>query len=439
MAETTVNAYATTGSNTAAGSPTPVAVVNDGTGDRQVVAIGASDGSSTLISSTPTQGLNVHPDSTTVFYEDWSNWAIDIVGNWNPVQASLSGSSIPTLGSEALATGATANSYAYITSQATFQPVAPGFLEVNHSIKLSTLVNHAYAFFGNATPNSSPTSTTYAIDGYGFEMSAAETLYAVCWASGTRNQIASLSIPSDGLLHKYQIYMRGDNIYWAIDYAQVASISTGALGPNNNYLPVMILVGNDSTGSSGFTLTSDSVYIGDSTKDSIVLQDALYPQYETRVTPAGQLQVIDTVAGASLAKIATGIQFLAQQAITATTTPVSLVDSFGNAINSTNGALSVAQTTQRILYIESAVLVGTSVVPILPAGAVTRYLTLVNDSNATIYVSLAGNSGLVTGYGIRLNALGGSFTASAPGDELPISPIYAIATAASSNLLIQYA
>jgi hypothetical protein len=58
MAESTANAYATNGSNTAAGSPTAVAVVNDGTGNRQIVVLGAGDGTTALVDGTTTNPLN---------------------------------------------------------------------------------------------------------------------------------------------------------------------------------------------------------------------------------------------------------------------------------------------------------------------------------------------------------------------------------------------
>lgn len=59
MAETAVNAYATTGTNAPANSPTPVAVVSDGTGDRQIVVLGAGDGTTTLVDGTSSHPLAV--------------------------------------------------------------------------------------------------------------------------------------------------------------------------------------------------------------------------------------------------------------------------------------------------------------------------------------------------------------------------------------------
>ena len=59
MAETAANTYATTGVNAAAGAPNQVAVVNDGTGVRQVVVLGAGDGSTTLNDGSLANPVNV--------------------------------------------------------------------------------------------------------------------------------------------------------------------------------------------------------------------------------------------------------------------------------------------------------------------------------------------------------------------------------------------
>lgn len=58
MAQTQDNTYATTGANASAGTPNKVTVVNDGAGDRQVVVLGAGDGTTTLVDGTPANPLN---------------------------------------------------------------------------------------------------------------------------------------------------------------------------------------------------------------------------------------------------------------------------------------------------------------------------------------------------------------------------------------------
>lgn len=60
MAETSVKAYAVTASNVADTAPTNVAVINDGTGNRQVVVLGAGDGTTTLVDGTSAHPLNTN-------------------------------------------------------------------------------------------------------------------------------------------------------------------------------------------------------------------------------------------------------------------------------------------------------------------------------------------------------------------------------------------
>lgn len=72
MAQTQDNTYATTAANAAAGAPNKVTVVNDGAGDRQVVVLGAGDGTTTLVDGTAANPINnltkknASPASTTM-------------------------------------------------------------------------------------------------------------------------------------------------------------------------------------------------------------------------------------------------------------------------------------------------------------------------------------------------------------------------------------
>jgi hypothetical protein len=82
---------------------------------------------------------------------------------------------------------------------------------------------------------------------------------------------------------------------------------------------------------------------------------------------------------------------------------------------------------------ETAVSVGTGNTSVLAANANRKFLSLINDSNNTIYVTLSGtNAALNTG--IRLNANGGAILLDR---YVPTAAVKAIATAASSNLLVE--
>ncbi len=81
----------------------------------------------------------------------------------------------------------------------------------------------------------------------------------------------------------------------------------------------------------------------------------------------------------------------------------------------------------------AAVSVGVATTVVLAANTARRGLVLVNDSAATIYISLNGDA--VIGSGIRLNANGGAYEMTL--DNLSTQAINAIATAAASNLAVQ--
>lgn len=64
MAEVALDTYAVNASNTAAGTPNLVAAVSDGTGNRQIVALGAGDGTATMVDGTPAHPLNANSVQT---------------------------------------------------------------------------------------------------------------------------------------------------------------------------------------------------------------------------------------------------------------------------------------------------------------------------------------------------------------------------------------
>lgn len=82
------------------------------------------------------------------------------------------------------------------------------------------------------------------------------------------------------------------------------------------------------------------------------------------------------------------------------------------------------------------VAVGATSVEVVAAQSQRKYLLLVNDSNATIYVHL-GTADAVINTGIRLNANGGALEIS--GERLYRGKITAISSAASKNLCVFYA
>lgn len=288
---TTINTALPAGSNiigkvgidqTTIGTTNGTTIVNNNTG------------SATSAEVTATKRLRVQIDSTQVFYDAWDSGTVDTTYNWNAAVTGGNGSSTPSTGQEILSSGTTASGYAYLTSKNKLQPVSPGYLQFDHQIQFTyPLPAHTYAYWGAGTVPATPTSSAPLTDAVAFELATNGKMSAVCYASGTRNSIQDLSSstgnstqPTDANIHKYEIYMRGDNIYWLIDNQTVASISTGALGPNTNLLPIMLLSGVDGTGaSSAQQLTSAAVYVGDTSKSFSHISDPTHPQYAAAVKP----------------------------------------------------------------------------------------------------------------------------------------------------------
>ena len=264
-----------------------------------VTLVTTNTGSSIAAEMTATKRLRVQQDGTTIFYEAWDAGTVETVFNWNPAVVGGTGLSTPSAGQLIISSGTTANSFAYLTSKTKFQPVPPGFLEIDQQQQVTfPIPAHAYAYWGVGTVPGSPTAVAPLTDAIGFEVTATGLFNAVTFAGGARTVIAALTPIADSNVHRYFIFIRGDTIYWTVDGTTVASILTGALGPNTNLLPLMILSGTDAVGAaSALQSTNAAVYIGDSTKSRVLIADAVHPQYAMSVKmPSSATAITDMPA-----------------------------------------------------------------------------------------------------------------------------------------------
>lgn len=327
--------------------------------------------------TTETGNLQVQPDSNQVFYDAWDTGTVDTTFNWQAAVLGGNATSTPSIGQEVIVSGNSASSFGVLSGKNNFQPVSPGFLNVDHQIKMTyPPATHTYAFWGVGSVVGVPTASVYAANAIGFEVATTGAMNAVTWASSTKNLIQNLASvtgtgaqPADGNTHRYELTIRGDTIYWLIDNKTVASILTGAQGPDSNLLPILILTGTDSTGTAGpssvFTLNSQAIYMGDSTKAGQIITDKLHPQYAATVKPPAT--AVASVDGA----LVVGLH------------PSSPLPSGSNVIGSVaayqgaspwNIAGSVAafqagtRITSLVSTIPSSVIVGSSIFGQLPAG-----------------------------------------------------------------------
>lgn len=297
--------------------------------DNNVTIIGPSVGPnySQVTVSTPGGEMRVAAEPTKIFYNAFDA-GLDTTNFWTATAGG--GGVAPTnqTGQCNIGTGTTANGFSYINSQPTFQPVPPGWLEYANAINLpSPYVANTYFWIGPGNHATTPTASAPLTDGAGFEVAIGGKMFAVCWSGSTRNQIADLSSsgsnkqPTDGAVHIYYVYYRGDNIFWAIDSRDniVASIPNGALGPVVNTLPVLIMaVAGAVAPASSAVIIDNLTYVADTTNSANQLADATLPWRRAAVDANGNLSVKQssppastTAALTSVASSATTVVLLA--------------------------------------------------------------------------------------------------------------------------------
>lgn len=184
--------------------------------------------------------------------------SIDTVNKWSISNGG--GGVLPAFStaSATLNSGTTANGFSLMSSKTLFPPRQPSMMSFQSAINIEfPVLATGYRFWGFGNAPASPTIAAPMTDGAGFEISTAGQMYAVCWAAGTRNVIADLSIttgngaqPQGSGVHTYYLYFRADQCFWAIDNPDniVAVMATGAPGPNVNTLPIVyVAVSNGST------------------------------------------------------------------------------------------------------------------------------------------------------------------------------------------------
>lgn len=222
-----------------------------------------------------------------MFYDAFDN-GLDTAVKWHTgVTAGGGVAASNSVGFCAVGTGTTANGYAYLQSVPVFEPESPGWLQQTFVQNFEYPVSlNGYRAWGGFIPRPVPTATNPISEGYGWELSTAGKLYAVCYAGSTRNQIADLSVatgtgkqPADSAPHNYIIYFRPDRILWFIDdiTTPVAQTFNGALGPNTNSQSLMLIaIAGSTPPASSLLNTTNAVYMADTTGSGVNLTDGAY-------------------------------------------------------------------------------------------------------------------------------------------------------------------
>lgn len=308
--------------------------------------------------------------------------SLDTVNRWAAPVATGTGAVAATWSAgQILLTGGTAlNAYSELHSQPVFDPEEPGWLQVVYRINIEfPVLTTAYRFWGIGQTTSTPTIAAPLTDAVGWEVSTGGAFAAVTYASGTRTQVASITAPGDALAHKYYLYFRGDQSYWAVDDPDkiAASFLTGASGPNVNSLPLKILAISDS--GTAATVQVNGVSVGDTSRSSTTLSDGTYAWRQAMITAGGAVSVS---ANASRTQMAFGT---AAAGVSAGSTTVDalivLAQQFRAGVSAgttgTSYAITAGKTfrvtSMTVAYLNPSGVVGTAVVTLRynPTGAVT--------------------------------------------------------------------
>lgn len=215
----------------------------------------------------PLGELRVSNPASQLFLDTFNTATLDTINKWAATNGGTGVLPSGAVGASVLNGGTTANSFSKLTSISSFAPSEPGYLLFNARVNLQfPIPANNVADWGLGTSGASPTFAAPITQCVCFETSAGK-LQAVTYQTGTRVLIADLSglgyQPQDTAAHKYFIYFRGDNAYWAIDDKDnvVASFNTGASGPDINQLQLLFQV--VSNAGSAQTLTVNAASLGD--------------------------------------------------------------------------------------------------------------------------------------------------------------------------------
>jgi len=312
--------------------------------------------------------LKVTTEGSELFVEPFDGVTVDTTNRWT--QTIVGGATVSQAsGTLTMATGTTANNAAALSSQNQFRAVGLGFQIFGASLGLeAAALTNNHRFWGLGTQPVSWAAATPIQDGAGFEQDTTGALNAVTYSSGTRTIAAVLTRPTDGLNHRYAMYIRADLVFWYVDTLEypVASASWPPLGQQT--LPIRFHSINHTSGpSSGPTFNILGVGMTETSHSGVQISDGTFAWRKATVKPA------------STAAVAT------DPALVVAISP--------------NNTISVSQTasTSSVTSVSGSA----SSVQLLAANTTRKGGTLYNDSTAILYLKL-GTTASTTSFTVRI-------------------------------------
>lgn len=240
--------------------------------------------------------LNVQQLPTTMFYETFAAGALDTVDKWT-----ITGTAPTMSASTGLMTMPTTGT-SIITSKAAMNAVSNAHMLVSSLWAVeATPATGQGRFFGVGTVPTTPSTTSLAQEGVGFEHSSTGTLYAVIYTGGVRTIVATLTRPTDGGYHRYSLMWRASRSYWLIDGVEVATRAN----VNTAIQDLPVQVASFGTATAGASSTMLAVGVGDLGRNHAQLADGQFPWRRAKIEPNGDLHVTSSNRRRSFVGIAT--------------------------------------------------------------------------------------------------------------------------------------
>jgi hypothetical protein len=278
-----------------------------------------------------------------LFMDPFDGGTVDVTDRWTSSVNGAGAAISQTGGVLTIATTTTASARANLVSKPTFVNSGGDALHTIANVKIeASPVTNVDRFWGWATLPGTPTFAAPVTDGIGFKLNGS-VFTAVVYNAGSATTIATLTLPSDGLYHRYLIARRSDFYAWYVDNFDVPVATSSTVWPAVQTLPITFAMANNTSVASGsptFLIANASSY--SDTPINMQLSDGDFPWKQAKITAKG-VQASLGVGTQELKDAGrVSVMYTASVASTATAeTLITLTKSAGLAATSTCSSCSI--------------------------------------------------------------------------------------------------
>lgn len=238
----------------------------------------------TTVGARPDGFLRTVNDPTTLLFDTFET--LDTTNTWT-----LGGTALPTgaNGIMTIAANATVSATSYAVSQPKFTPGSNAYLQFAALVTVDGVASTGTNRFWGLGTITAPTTALPIQNGTIFEVDTTGVLFGSVYSNGARTQTATLTKPTDGLVHRYAIYYKASRAYFELDNVIVGSLPF----PNPAVSALNLVIGqaNSGTVTGTNTLTATLMGIADTGRNATKMADGLYPWRTATVKPASTAAV----------------------------------------------------------------------------------------------------------------------------------------------------